>query len=343
MNASRPDPLRDARPAGRPVRESPVGETKTPHPGHNTTPLYRPSERRGQGARRRRDPAWDRPVRRRRRPDGGSRADRPRTPRGQWRGPRRPRRRTPGAELRRLRRLIAIGLVLIVSAVTLGSTLRSGDAPTDDADTPGPRPATALLPSGPPKPQRLALHDGVQLWVPIEQSRITATLYHRVVGGRALDLEPQGRLLNAGLVKGLGRKVWDPSDAQGPEYLVSGSTDSVDVGAVAGTQVYSPVDGQVVAIQPNIVNGKLNGSYISIQPHDNPGLVIVVSHVLERPAGELYVGKEVYAGPGGDGPTLIGTVEDLSDVMEQELARFTQDVGNHVHLEVQRSTAIPIP
>jgi hypothetical protein len=217
--------------------------------------------------------------------------------------------------------------------VTLGSTLRSDDTQTPDADTPGPRPATALLPSGPPKPQRLATHDGVQLWVPIEASRITAILYHRVAGGRALDLQPQGRLLNAGLVKGLGRRVFDPSDAKGPEYLVSGSPDSVDVGAVAGTQVYSPVDGQIVAIQPNIVNGALNGSFISIQPHDNPGLVIVVSHVLERP--EL---------PGSDGgPTPIGTVEDLSDVMEQELARFTQDVGNHVHIEAQLSTAIPIP
>jgi hypothetical protein len=231
--------------------------------------------------------------------------------------------------------------VLVVSAVTLGSTLRSGASPAADAVTPGPRPATALLPSGPPTPQRLATHDGVQLWVPIEQSRITAILYHRVAGGRALDLEPHGRLLNAGLVKGLGRRVWDPSDAKGPEYLVSGSTASVDVGAVAGTQVYSPVDGQIVAIQPNIVNGTLNGSFISIQPHDNPGVVIVVSHVLERP--ELSVGTEVHAGAGSGGPTLLGTVEDLSDVMDQELARFTQDVGNHVHLEAQLGTAIPIP
>ncbi len=250
-----------------------------------------------------------------------------------------PRRRRPGAELRRLRRLIALGRVGIVYPVNHGATQVTGGGGTPATETRGPRPATTLLPSGPPRPQILASRESVQLNVPIAQSRITAIAYHRVAGAETLDLRPHGRLLNAGLFRDLERRMLGTSDPGGPDYFIAdGSTASVDVGAPAGTQVYAPVDGHVIGILPNMVNGEARGSFIQIQPNDNPAEIVQLSHIVERPGNEVYVGKSVTASR-----TLIGTVEDLSGVLELTLARYTRDAGNHVHIEVQPSTNIPIP
>ena len=61
-----------------------------------------------------------------------------------------PRRRSaPGAEFRRLRRLLALGLVLVVSAVTLGSALRDGGGESTDPADRGPR---VRLPPGRERP-----------------------------------------------------------------------------------------------------------------------------------------------------------------------------------------------
>ena len=224
--------------------------------------------------------------------------------------------------------------MLVVTAVTLGSTLRSNE-PAPPAPH-GPKQA-ALLPSGPPRPQLLATREALRLYVPVAQRRITAIAYHRIDGADTLSIEPKGRLLNAGLVEGLEQRLLGSSNPAGPAYYVTdGSTASVDVGAPAGTTVYSPVTGQIVGITPYVVNGSSHGSSIQIQPDADPGVVVVVSNVLESRA--LAVGGRVSASQ-----SLLGTIEDMSRVLDQHLARYTQDAGNHVHLEVQPSTAIPIP
>ena len=60
------------------------------------------------------------------------------------RPPRRPRERAvhAGAQWRRTRRMIALGVVLVVSAVTLGSALREANAPAVELVTPAPEPAS---------------------------------------------------------------------------------------------------------------------------------------------------------------------------------------------------------
>ena len=95
----------------------------------------------------------------------------------------------------------------------------------------------------------------MNLYVPIDRARITAIVYHRVDGSDTLDLTPSGNLLNAGIVDRIERQIVG-STATGPDYFIaSGSTASVDVGAGAGTQVYSPVNGTIVGITPMILNG----------------------------------------------------------------------------------------
>jgi hypothetical protein len=100
------------------------------------------------------------------------------------------------------------------------------------------------------------------------------------------------------------------------------------VGAAAGTDVYAPVDGIVAAIRPYIVEGRQYGSEIDIQPQNSPSLVVAVSQLAADPA--LTVGSAVVSGA-----TKLGTVVDLAAIEQQALARYTNDGGNHVNVEVR--------
>ena len=65
-------------------------------------------------------------------------------------------------------------------------------------------------------------------------------------------------------------------------YVSDGGTDAVDVGARAGTDVYAPVNGQVVSLSPDVIDGDAvsYGVTVAIQPTGNPSVVVSVSHVV---------------------------------------------------------------
>src|SRR2546426_934203 len=52
--------------------------------------------------------------------------------------------------------------------------------------------------------------------------------------------------------------------------LEGGALRTLDVGAVAGTDVYSPVDGTVVSIREQVISGRPMGSQIELQPSSAP-------------------------------------------------------------------------
>ncbi len=116
--------------------------------------------------------------------------------------------------------------------------------------------------------------------------------------------------------------------------MSDGGTDAVDVGARAGTDVYAPVNGQVVSLSPDVIDGDAvsYGVTVAIQPTGNPSVVVSVSHVvLDTVHGQptLQVGAQVE-----HGRTRIGTVADTSAVLESDVARYTSDGGDNVELSV---------
>jgi hypothetical protein len=292
------------------------------HPGHSTSPLSEPPAAPE-------TPSDEDLARLRRRHERRRRPGRP---------PRRGRRRD-GAEWRRLRRLVALALVLTVTAVTLSSRLGGGRQPTIDVRVQQPPAAGALLSTPPPEPVRLAAYGSVTLYVPINERQITAIAYHRVAGSPAVDLEPAGRLLNGGLLERAKRKLLGLSTTGPAYYVADGSTASVDVGARAGTQAYSPVTGTVVAIAPYVLNGDARsyGQIVTIQPTADPGVVVVLSHIA---VDGLQVGDPVVATPR---PTYLGRIVDLSRALRLELGKYTTDAGNGLHVEVQPAQVSDIP
>jgi hypothetical protein len=183
------------------------------------------------------------------------------------------------------------------------------------------------------------MFDSLRIQLPIAQGRVTAIGYH-ASGPEALDLEPVGEQLNAGLFTRLIDKLFGQSSDGLGYYLLEGGvgpqTGGLDVGAPVETDVYAPVDGTVIAISDQVVNGQVYGVRIDIQPSGNPGYVVTVSYLTPDPS--LTVGTTVEAAR-----SKIGRVIDLSEVESAELARFTQDKGQHVHVEVHAAASLTTP
>jgi hypothetical protein len=242
------------------------------------------------------------------------------------------------AKARRARRTAALVVVACGCLVAL-LLIAFGRGGETAVTVTGPAPASRLLPAGPPRPQIVATHESLRIQLPVNQSRVTAIGYH-ASGTLALPLEPVGTQANAGLAERLFRRLFGGTGSQVRYYLLEGGvgaeTGGLDVGGPVDTDVYAPVDGSVIAITDNVVNGTAYGVRIDIQPSGSPGVVITLTNVRPDPA--LTVGSTV-----SSAKTKIGRIIDLSEVERAGLARYTQDNGQHVHIEVHPATALTSP
>jgi len=230
-----------------------------------------------------------------------------------------------------------VGLLLLAAVVLITLLLTAfGSAHPAPLPTTAPAPAARLLPSGPPRPQVVAMQGALRLDLPIAQSRVTAIGYH-ASGDGALALDPVGHQGNQGLVGRLVHKLFGGGDTGIRYYVVEGgtgaSTAALDVGATPGTDVYSPVDGTIVGITPFVLDGKTYGARIDIQPTGSPSFVVSLTHL--RPDPSLTVGSTVAATT-----SKIGTVVNVAGVERQTLSHFTADSGNHVSMSVHNAAAL---
>jgi hypothetical protein len=150
-------------------------------------------------------------------------------------------------------------------------------------------------------------------------------------------LQPVGPQANEGLLARLWNRITG-SERTGLAWyqLESGALRTLDVGAVAGTDVYSPVDGTVVAIRDHRVSGKVVGAEIELRPTSAPSLVVTLENV--RPDEVLTVGANVAVGA-----SKLGTVADISRYERQALARYGADGGNNVSIQVHPSASLGVP
>ena len=236
---------------------------------------------------------------------------------------------------RRLALLVLLGIVAVVTALVAAF----GGSGKDAAALPVPASASRLLPSGPPQPEIVANIGSLHLQLPVGQSRVTAIGYQGGSTG-ALALSPVGTQANQGLLRRLVRAVFGSSNGRPRWYQLPGgvaaSTSAVDVGAAPGTDVYSPVDGTIVAIRGVVVGGQQLGSRIDIEPTGAPSLVVSVSHIAAD-AG-LAVGSVVTSGT-----SQLGQLLDFSRIEREALARYTNDEGNHVAIEVHPAATLQVP
>jgi hypothetical protein len=257
----------------------------------------------------------------------------------------RPQRRALAArreKQRAARRATRIAVVTLVAAALVATLLvtafGAGTAPPlvqASAAAGGSLPNTAR-----PAPEIVATRGTLRLQLPVSQSQLTAIGYSTASDG-ALALSPLGRQGNAGLLDRLKHKIFGGGHGSLVWYQLAGggagpATGSLSVGAAPGTDVYAPVDGTVVGITRYILDGRTYGVRIDLQPANAPSLVVSLTHVAADPA--VTVGYAVAAGT-----SKLGTLLDLSHVERQTLARYTQDAGNHVTVEVRPAATLTLP
>ena len=253
-------------------------------------------------------------------------------------GPARSARRAQRRSAHRLRRFAGLTAVAAVGVVTLLVTAFGPNGAHTAART-APAPANRLLPTGPPEPLVVATQGALRVQLPIEQNRVTAIGYHGGSSG-SLALDPLGRRGNQGLLGRFFDRVFGAGDSSVTWYQLQGgtgsSTSALAVGAAPDTDVYSPVDGTIAGITDYVLNGRTQGKRIDIRPLAAPALIVSITRLAADPA--LTVGSSVAAGR-----NRLGEVLDLSRLERQALARYTQDAGNHVTVQVFPATALALP
>jgi hypothetical protein len=257
------------------------------------------------------------------------------------RPPRQPRaeRQRRAAARKRFRRLAGAAVLAVVLLITLLVTAFSSRSHRI-VPAAAPAPANRLLPAGPPSPLPIAVHGPLRMLLPVPQERLTAIGYF-ASGDGALPLSPLGSEANQGFVTRTFHSVFGGGGTNGLRYYeLGGGSGQADtglvVGARAGTDVYSPVDGTVVGLTSYVVNGRKFGMRIDIQPASSPSFVLSLTQLAPDPS--LKVGSTVSATT-----TKVGSILNLSRVEHQSLSRYTQDAGNHVTIELRRSATLSIP
>ena len=246
------------------------------------------------------------------------------------------RRRVERQRARATRRARRVALLIVLAAVflvALGLTA-FGSTPSRRSFV-IPRQSQATVAQTRPTPEIVAQRGQVRLQLPISQSRLTAIGFHSAEDG-ALSLDPVGHQANESVLQRIVHGIFGGGGGSPKWYqLAGGGTSALDVGAPIGSDVYSPVDGTVVAMRPFVVMGKKYGSEIDIQPQNAPSVVVAVTQLVADPA--LAVGTPVVSGA-----TKLGRVADLATVEQQALARYTNDAGDHVSIEVRASAALAL-
>jgi hypothetical protein len=234
--------------------------------------------------------------------------------------------------------MLAVLVVIAAVAVPMLLVTAFGGSDRGAPMLPPPASAARLLPAGPPQPEVVAQYGALHLQQPVSRSRVTAIGYHGGTEG-ALALSPVGRQANQGLLRRLVHKVVGSGSGTLRWYQLAGGagpdTSALAVGAPPGTAAYSPVDGTIVGVGDVVLNGRRYGSRIDIEPTGAPSIVVSVSHLRADPS--LAVGGSVTASG-----SKLGQVLDFSRAERQSLARYTNDAGNHVLVEVHPAATLAV-
>jgi len=239
-------------------------------------------------------------------------------------------------------------VVAVLGLAFIGWMLTWGDAGSD-ATTP-PDPAAVASVAADAEPEReptplFAQEGGSELHLAVDPGQLTAVGFHQASGDLALHLA--SLVPDADMAVAAELHAVPPVDAgDNPDETVwpgtclrlwrSGRTGqpdtAVDMGADPGTPVWSPVSGTVVEVRPYLLYEKYEDYEIHIRPDGREDVDVVLIHVQDV---TVKAGDRVFGGA-----TQIAAVRKMSDKIDIQLAGYTANGGDHVHLQINR---IPAP
>lgn len=238
-------------------------------------------------------------------------------------------------------------VVTIVGLAAIGWMLM-WDGPATEAET---TPSTAAVaasvraeePERDPTPV-FAQQGGTRIHLVIDPGDLTAVAFHQASGDLA---QPMTALVpDADMVLASELHAVPPVDGgDNPDDDVwagcvlrlwrsnrTGEPDTAaDMGANPGTPVWSPVSGTVVNVRPYLLYDKYEDYEIHIRPEGREDVDVVLIHVdgVKVRAGDRVLG----------GVTQLASVRMMSDKINIQLAGYTANAGDHVHLQFNRIPA----
>lgn len=176
------------------------------------------------------------------------------------------------------------------------------------------------------------------LTLPYPKSCVTAIAYHQVYADTSLRLVPAPQVTH---MRMRGDAPVSPEQAKGSKVATktvpqrrmfrsdrSGPPDrAVDVGAKKGTPVRAPVSGRISKVRSYMLYGRYPDYEIDIIPDANPRVRVMLFHIDRVIARR---GRRVVSGV-----TRLGRVRDLASYFEPQLAEYTHERGNHVHIQIK--------
>jgi murein DD-endopeptidase MepM/ murein hydrolase activator NlpD len=226
---------------------------------------------------------------------------------------------------------------LATNSATAVTRLISGHSTAAEKDT-----APAFREVKPKPTPYFAYYKSLNLRLPIAVDSLSEIGFHQASYAYALRMKtrlPDADLEKARVKRGTGRAAQStPTDSDawldGKVLRMwrsrPGKPDTaVDVGAKPGTTILSPVDGTVVKVKSYKLYGRYPDYEIHIQPEGWPSIDLVMIHATDV---QVVPGDKVEAGI-----TKIAAVRKLSDKIHDQLADYTKDGGNHVHMQLNNA------
>jgi hypothetical protein len=226
---------------------------------------------------------------------------------------------------RRIAALVTASAVIVLAVITACAIPTHAPVTMSQSASTG---LFAAATSQPVKQVVVARLDGADLLLPVARDATTAIAFHPVDSADSVSLAPVGQ------PAGNGASV--AADGVARYFLMDGGTGSssatagLDVGAIPGSVVLSPVDGQVAAVKTYSLLGRHPDAEIDVRLAADPTLLLVLTHVITSPT--LHVGDQVAAGV-----TVLGRLRGFPADVQQDIKRFTNDAGDHVQLVVLRT------
>ncbi len=237
------------------------------------------------------------------------------------------------------------GIALVLAAAATG--LLAGDraaGPASLRERPLAKAANGAAPLRDPTPL-LARYGDLYLRLPVDPAAVTQVAFHQASGGKAVHLDalvPEASVQAAAALRGVvPPEATAATDAEEAATIWNGTVirlwrsnrrgapdTAIDCGANAGTDVVAPLSGVVVAVRPYKLYGRYDDYEIHIRPDGYDDLDLVLIHVddVSVEAGDRVEG----------GVTRLARVRKMSDKTELQLAAYTRNGGDHVHLQLNR-------
>lgn len=239
------------------------------------------------------------------------------------------RRRRKQIRRRRLAALVVV-FTLVVLAVWASSLIPS----VRPSRVPDPMSVEQLGVRDVPGRAVVARLEGIDVILPVKKETTTAVAYHPVDNPNTVPFSPAGERVSGGDLAARLADVF--SGGGGLEYHLmagnggdhSAATAGLDVGAVPGSYVFSPIDGHVTAVTKYELLGRYPDYEVDVQAADDASLLLVMTH-LAHPS--VKIGDALQAGV-----TPIGRLRAFPASLDQSLKQFTADAGDHVQVVALR-------